>query len=753
MKRLVLAVVLLTTAMGWGQGYCHKDNVFRMTTGGFLAVSTGARVRVCLYNDTATPCTAVATFSNPDLKSAIDNPVLTDGKGQYSYCVAQPGNYKEQILSGSSVSDYQPVLIGVPAATTNGKGAIQLAGDLGGTPEAPTVPALAAKADLNTVNAHTSAAQAHGADGAVVGSNTLATALAPKANDSAVVHKSGDETVGGNKHFTGNQTVDGTVSASSVAATTTNPGSWGPNTCFPHFVDSGAGTNASPWTHSDGTAGIQTCVNQLASTGGTIFLAPGAFYVTSPISIRNGSITVQGVGPGFSAGQYAFSLSTSGTRIIQGGAGGNVFRIGSLSGEPAGGISLKGFYVYGAAGRTLPASAADYPGAAAVVFDGNNDQPYVEDLRITNFPVGVVLAVSGMHSDSTIFHHMNMIGNGLPFYKPSDGNQYFGKITFSAISDNDWWGAYLLGNAQENGIAMIGNTWSRNCRIAACAASSYPAQVVIGIQSSKLVSETYYDAGVIPYGVSGNTTAADLVYNVSDTWVLAGWVTFSSNTYRRSYQANTAPCSVIQAHGINLEIQSWTGCQTDVLIKEGITDTIIADPKVTLTDRSGIRTVMNGISKNSGDPEVSGDWAGHAKWPNLVIHNTVDDVLLQYTDGVGNKKQINPDSFAGTIKAVGMQASGPNPSISGCGVSSVGSGSVNGGGYFVAQTTGTCSVTLTLGGGATYPHAYNCAVSNQTRGSSGSNPISQSANTSNSVSFSGTTVTGDVIVYGPCAGW
>lgn len=57
---------------------------------------------------------------------------------------------------------------GVPNATPTVKGGIMLAGDLGGTYDAPTVPGLAAKA-----------------------------------NDAAVVHRTGDETIAGTKRFTG----------------------------------------------------------------------------------------------------------------------------------------------------------------------------------------------------------------------------------------------------------------------------------------------------------------------------------------------------------------------------------------------------------------------------------------------------------------------------------------------------------------------------------------------------------------------
>ncbi len=96
------------------------------------------------------------------------------------------------------------VSAGAPDATTTRKGIVQLAGDLSGTATAPTVPALALKA-----------------------------------NDSTVVHNTGDETIAGVKTFTSspvvpsptlstqvaNKTyVDSTVAAGAPDATTTNKG-------------------------------------------------------------------------------------------------------------------------------------------------------------------------------------------------------------------------------------------------------------------------------------------------------------------------------------------------------------------------------------------------------------------------------------------------------------------------------------------------------------------------------------------------
>ena len=116
-------------------------------------------------------------------------------------------------------------------ATTGSKGIVQLAGDLAGTASAPTVPELANKEPI--ITAGTSAQYWRGdkswqtlnktavglsnvdntSDASKPISTATQTALDAKAADSAVVHNTGTETIGGVKTFTGNVTVQNTAPA------------------------------------------------------------------------------------------------------------------------------------------------------------------------------------------------------------------------------------------------------------------------------------------------------------------------------------------------------------------------------------------------------------------------------------------------------------------------------------------------------------------------------------------------------------
>jgi hypothetical protein len=658
--------------------------------------------------------------------------------------VAQPGNYKEQIISGSSVSDYQPVLIGVPAATTNGKGAIQLAGDLGGTPEAPTVPALAAKADVNTVNAHTSASQAHGADGAVVGSNTMAVALASKADATATTAVlATKQTIDPNCKPDGS----GNLNCSSVAGDTMDPGSLGPYTCFPHHRrvgTTGTGTSADPWVNADGTAGIQTCVNQLSATGGTVFLAAGVFSVSAPVSIAGSGITIKGLGTSFSPGNFAMSPPVGATSIVS--SVPTVFQIGATSSNyPAGGTHIDSIFLFG------PSRTPVGLQSAAVSFSGNADQPMLRDLNINNFGAAVSLCATGYHTDTPILEHLSIIGNGYGITKDTSCLVFAGTIDKLTFADNDWHSIYYLGNPGDTGLALTNSTIMRGCRSAACLASEHPANVFWGAAGTISLTR-FSDAAVCIASTPG--CGASTTYGVADELqTFANGNQIANNWFTRTNGVLSGTHAItVWGNGTKIGVNSYVGFSPAIDIVSGQTDTIISDPGASYLDESNVRTVFNNTTQNAGDPDSTGNWNGHEKWAGLEVDDTVNGVTWRYTNPyTGNKIPINAANAGMPVRVTMLQASGGSPSISGCGVTSIGEGSKNGLGYFVAQTTGTCTVTLTAGGSYSAPHAINCpAVANQTHPG---NAITQSGNTATTWSYTGTTVVGDVIVYGPCGGW
>ena len=110
--------------------------------------------------------------------AAIPDGSVTPAKLSQSYVPASEKGAANGVATldatGKVPAAQLPAAGSTPDATTTSKGIVQLAGDLGGTSTAPTVPALASKAD-----------------------------------DATVIHLAGSETVAGAKDFTGGITVNG----------------------------------------------------------------------------------------------------------------------------------------------------------------------------------------------------------------------------------------------------------------------------------------------------------------------------------------------------------------------------------------------------------------------------------------------------------------------------------------------------------------------------------------------------------------
>lgn len=96
-------------------------------------------------------------------------------------------------------------------------------------------------------------------------------------------------------------------------------------------------------------------------------------------------------------------------------------------------------------------------------------------------------------------------------------------------------------------------------------------------------------------------------------------------------------------------------------------------------------------------------------------------------------------TLAGTTTTVAVVGGGTIPSVGTCGT--IGANSKNAAGFITSATTGSCVSVVTFT--ATAPHGWSCAVSNSTT----ANLIRQSGSSATTATFTGVTVSGDVLPY------
>lgn len=82
----------------------------------------------------------------------------------------------------------------------------------------------------------------------------------------------------------------------------------------------GLGTHASPFVSTDGTGGLQACITALTANGGTVWLTPSEYTITTGITIPDGlnAIQLAGTGPHFGGSPAAIGESFLGLKLRPG---------------------------------------------------------------------------------------------------------------------------------------------------------------------------------------------------------------------------------------------------------------------------------------------------------------------------------------------------------------------------------------------------------------------------------------------------
>lgn len=134
--------------------------------------------------------------------------------------------------------------------------------------------------------------------------------------------------------------------------------------------------------------------------------------------------------------------------------------------------------------------------------------------------------------------------------------------------------------------------------------------------------------------------------------------------------------------------------------------------------------------------------------PNASISNPSAGVTQFGTttnNALGSWIALN-GTLGGSLQGTSAQ---PTVNATSCTGATIGTGATNLSGTITGLPTSSCTVILTFAGSATATHGWSCGISDQTTG----NIFRQSGSTTTTVSFTGTSVSGDVLSYGPCGGF
>lgn len=97
------------------------------------------------------------------------------------------------------------------------------------------------------------------------------------------------------------------------------------------------------------------------------------------------------------------------------------------------------------------------------------------------------------------------------------------------------------------------------------------------------------------------------------------------------------------------------------------------------------------------------------------------------------------------VKSGHLRGNGSAPTVTGCGT--IGAGSTNMSGRIISSTTGACTPVLTFADGATATTEWRCPMDNST---TVGNKMTQTTSTTTTITWTGTTVSGDILRYGVC---
>jgi hypothetical protein len=401
--------------------------------------------------------------------------------------------------------------------------------------------------------------------------------------------------------------------------------------------DSGLGTQVSPHTDADGTAGIKTQINALGGRGGMVLLDALDYSITDTagIPINYDSINIVAISSSRHYNPNGLYEAVVGTKIRCAGKG---FVYGNIAWpQRLGGSDLHDIYLW--ATPTLQAiNSGVVAGSIGIDFIGHVEQLIFENLKTGHFDCAFRLTNAAAAFDTVAIRGGLFLGGRVGVYIGS-AISYCGYFLMDrvVIADNLEHCIYL-DKPEAIGTIVSNCSFVRGCNatVSSNAANCYVKQNGVKFTGNDVIYAglvlVTFTENSITYTANNQATADGMIWDANDGIISNNRFAFNGGGYGLRVKGDRNQI-IGNRFGSNLS--------GDIIIESGADDNIIQTYSgVTITD-NGARTIINGRSKNVGDPNTTGAWNGVTKTNGLIIADTSDVTKLWLYDSNLTAGRVN----------------------------------------------------------------------------------------------------------------
>lgn len=413
----------------------------------------------------------------------------------------------------------------------------------------------------------------------------------------------------------------------------------------PDLTAQGNGTST-PYTSADGSAGMQAPINAF-TVGGTVQLTSRAYYTSlaGGVLINKAGVAIIGNALGFNDDPNGEHEGSVGTKYKFAATG---YRMGINGGIRNGGNEVARQYLWGS-NQTDDTSNA-------ILVEGRLDQPHFVDLNISNVKYGLRVT-SGGNLDTPYFHRFNVLNASYGVYDNSNLPSFFGHLTDGCLSDLAQQAVALL-NPTTQQFTITGQTLVRAGRAGKTSAVRLAgrghifAHNVVRDSGWTFPTDNPYRASSRAASVNGvevpgndcqvSTNQINSTATGVGVLVTGNRNRITNNSFSGALGDNNNGLAEAFTQEKYFSSNVW-----DIVIGTGAQDNVVEQTGLFTIQDNGIRTVINGMSKNAGDPNAPGDSAAGNFWgfiankpEGLRLYDTVNDVLYEYRSVYPNGRLI-----------------------------------------------------------------------------------------------------------------